>query len=173
MRHLKRKGGGRRSGRGFQCTTSTGCSSETFDKLFLAPLGTLGRVYQPRGSGGVCWGGGEMRPTDKQVFVLSVSPDLCGGCLGVPTAGEPESRERSLTPWSCHSEGRETPNKALCSPSRVWFPALLWKGEAMEHPGASQCISITEPAVLSNCSLCHSSCLGSIQSSSKCVICYL
>lgn len=53
LKDLRRKGGGGRDGKVFQCVTSSGCSSEMFHKVFLAPLGASGRVYQPRGSGGV------------------------------------------------------------------------------------------------------------------------
>lgn len=31
----------------FLSNVSTGCSSERFNQLFLAPLGTLGKIYQP------------------------------------------------------------------------------------------------------------------------------
>lgn len=53
-----------------------------------------------------------MRAADKRGFVSSVNP--------VESAWGFLQGENSLTPWSHHSEGRETPNKALCSPcSRV------------------------------------------------------
>lgn len=97
----EKKGTDGESGGVFLDKISTGCSSERFNKPFLAPLGTLVKICQPHVPSGNWWGGGEMRPTDgQQVFSLSassVSPKPCvrGYCSMINwSAGE-----NCLTLW--------------------------------------------------------------------------
>lgn len=158
VKDLRRKRGGGRNGKVFQYITSSGCSFEMFHKVFPAPLGALGRVYQPQGSGG-----GEEGKWEQLMNRTWCYHRALWRLLGVPAVMELSAL------WPCPSEGTGTHNKACCSCSYAWFSRSSPAGERQELPSASQIL----------CQLCWATegsaipMLGSAQSSSERAICYL